>query len=222
MIKIYILLNNNVPFYIGKTKNSLVKRNGQHMYKYGNSTKIELLDNIHDENWKFWESYYIDLFKSWGFKLLNQNEGGGGPSHHTIETRLKISNRKNKKTTSIFQYSKDGQFINKFNSVKDALSSIGRKGSFIASLTRKNLKTSFGYIWRYAKNDNRDLTISNHKHCIPIFQYDLDMNFIQEWSSATEASNKLNLNLQGINNCCKNKTNTSGNYIWKYKIKIIK
>jgi hypothetical protein len=95
-VYIYCLFKNNTPFYVGKTKNTLPKRERQHQLKYGNNIKIFELDECEDkkETWKFWEQFYIELFKSWGFGLLNQNEGGGGPSFHTEESRLKMKSIK--------------------------------------------------------------------------------------------------------------------------------
>ena len=89
---IYYLHNgDNIPFYIGKTKNKNLHRNYQHKYTYGNNTILEILDEIPTEDWKFWERYYINLFKSWGFELENKNNGGGGPSFYTNESKNKKS-----------------------------------------------------------------------------------------------------------------------------------
>lgn len=50
-----------------------------------------------------------------------------------------------------------------------------------------------------------------------VYQYDLDMNFIKEWKSATEAGRKLKIFQQAIVACLKGRTKTAGKYIWKYK-----
>ena len=42
------------------------------------------------EDWKFWESYWIEQFRCWGFKLENKNNGGGGPSNYTEEQKQKM------------------------------------------------------------------------------------------------------------------------------------
>ena len=42
---IYYLHNgDNIPFYIGKTKNKNLHRNYQHKYTYGNNTILEILN----------------------------------------------------------------------------------------------------------------------------------------------------------------------------------
>ena len=48
----------------------------------------------------------------------------------------------------------------------------------------------------------------------PILQYDLDGNFVREWSSATDVSKEAQEN---ICNCLKGRYKTAYGYIWKYK-----
>lgn len=50
-----------------------------------------------------------------------------------------------------------------------------------------------------------------------IVQYDLNNNFIKEYSSLTLASINLNIDCSCITKCAKNKRKTAGGYIWKYK-----
>ena len=58
--------------------------------------------------------------------------------------------------------------------------------------------------------------ISNKRK--PVIQYDLEMNFIKEWSSAAEAANSFGNNSCGhICDCCNGKRNIAYGYIWKYK-----
>ena len=77
MIKIYYLRNkNNEIFYVGKTKNSLPIRLSQHnhnLQKGGiDKASIYLLDEVEENNWEFWERYWIQQFKQWGFNLSNK------------------------------------------------------------------------------------------------------------------------------------------------------
>tara|TARA_R110000803_G_scaffold107672_1_gene175821 strand:- start:53 stop:619 length:567 start_codon:yes stop_codon:yes gene_type:complete len=80
---IYYLHNgDNVPFYIGKSNTPHLRKTA-HKSKHGLDTLLEVLDEVPDDEWKFWETYYIGQFKVWGFALLNKNKGGGG-AHHPI------------------------------------------------------------------------------------------------------------------------------------------
>lgn len=49
-----------------------------------------------------------------------------------------------------------------------------------------------------------------------VFQYDINMNFIKEWSSATEAWRNLTIHKNNIMKCCKGEQKTAGGYIWRY------
>ena len=51
-----------------------------------------------------------------------------------------------------------------------------------------------------------------------VIQYDMNNNFIKEWSSIKEAGNSLNIDRGSINNCCLEKKYKSvGGFIRKYK-----
>ena len=76
MTKIYVLERNGVPFYIGKA-NDTIRRKHKHYQTYGTDITLSIIDEV--EDWKYWEEYWIEQFKVWGFNLLNQNKGGGGP-----------------------------------------------------------------------------------------------------------------------------------------------
>lgn len=58
----------------------------------------EKFDEVPSDEWEFWESYYISLFKSWGFDLTNQNEAKIG-AKHTEESKKRMSELKKKNPT---------------------------------------------------------------------------------------------------------------------------
>ena len=51
----------------------------------------------------------------------------------------------------------------------------------------------------------------------PVLQFDLDGNFIKEWTSQAEASKILNIHDSTINQVLQKNKKTAGGYIWKYK-----
>lgn len=92
---IYILSDpiTNEIRYVGKTIN-IERRLNQHvaesvkaknhkaswiksLIKKGVVPKIEIIDEIKDENWEWLEIYWISQFKAWGFDLVNSTTGGG-------------------------------------------------------------------------------------------------------------------------------------------------
>jgi hypothetical protein len=50
-----------------------------------------------------------------------------------------------------------------------------------------------------------------------VLQYDINNNFIREWSYAGEASKILGIHIQGIFSCCLGIQKTHKGFIWKYK-----
>jgi len=80
--------------YIGKTKYS---RESIHRRTFGSQityTYIDEIEGCKKEDWKPLEIFWIEQFRQWGFKLMNKNEGGGGPISHTEETRQKMRHPK--------------------------------------------------------------------------------------------------------------------------------
>ena len=102
---------------------------------------------------------------------------------------------------------------------------------------RKRYKTAGGFQWEY-KKDDIDLYIESvgkkinrtEKHCNnisigkigkglkPIFQLDLEGNFIKKWNSQSEASNSTKISIGNINLCLKGHNKTSGGFKWVYDI----
>jgi nitrous oxide reductase accessory protein NosL len=196
MVKIYFLHNgNNIPFYVGETSQPLKYRLSHHKRKLGNKIYIELIEEVKD--WRFWEKHYISLFKSWGFKLTNKNNGGGGCEKgipkHTIESRKKIG------------ASKKGKTLSNETKLKQSISNKGisrNKGNSFAK----------GHILPLESISN---IVKKRKKII--YQLDKQDNIIKEWPSIKEASLELKIQSSDINNCCKGKNKTAGGYKFKYK-----
>ena len=77
------------------------------------------------------------------------------------ETRKKMSESRkgtcmprgkdSKKAVAINQYDKDGNFIKNFGSISDAARELGCQSSGINFCLKGRLKSSAGYVWKYAK-----------------------------------------------------------------------
>lgn len=50
----------------------------------------------------------------------------------------------------------------------------------------------------------------------PIYQYDLDGNFIRRWDSMNEARDFYHLGINSLRNACKRKSGIHKGFIWKY------
>lgn len=196
MVRIYFLhIGDNIPFYVGETSKTLKKRLNDHKRKYGNHIKIELLEEV--EDWRFWESYWICQFKTWGYKLTNKNNGGGGcekgTPKHTLESRKKIGEPRKGKPLSIETRLKQ---------------SISNKG------ISRNKGNSYAKGHKLSSKSIQNIIEKRKK---PIYQLDKQNNIIKEWPSIKEASQILNIQSSDINNCCRGKNKTAGGYKFKYK-----
>jgi len=197
----YLHKNNNIPFYIGKTIN-IKQRKQSHKNKFNSKILLEIIDEVPTSEWKFWEKYYISLFKSWGFKLDNKNNGGGGNTFLDQNTKDLISKKKK------------GVIYSKERNLKISIAQKGRKIS-----KEENIKRSLslkGYKHSIERNKKIGLTRKLNK-CNQKSIIQLDKNLIQinEFYSLTEAVIKTNI--KGIGNALTNRAKTAGGYIWKYK-----
>lgn len=231
-VYIYCLLDNNVPIYIGKTKNSLHKRKLQHQNRLNKKLEIFELDLVDETEFKLWESYYIDLFKSWNFTMLNQNKGGGGPLFHSDESKSKMkyhphlgtSEKLKGKPRPDVSKSRKGTKLSEETKLKIKKAKTNhecyknpKRGEKIKETNKKN----------YEPNSERNKKISSKLlgrktswmvyRKKPIIQYNIDMTFIKEWPSASDAGVFINKKPSAINECCLGKRKTAYGYIWKYK-----
>lgn len=234
MIIIYYLIENNTPFYIGKTKNSLLIREYQHKKRLNKNIQLIELDVVDINEWKFWESYWIEQFRQWGFNLENKNKGGGGPSFHTesSKNKMKSTPRPNTSKKLLGQKRPDvsnrlkGQTLSLNTKQKISKSKIGH--NCYKDLNRnENIKKS--NIIHYQEGSDRNKKISQKikgrknfwitkLKSIPIIQYDKNNNLIKEWNSASEAAKHINKPSSAITECCHNKRKTAYGYKWTFKL----
>lgn len=233
---IYCLFNNNGPFYIGKTKNSLKKREKQHQKRLKDNCEIFKLDLVNENEWKFWEQYYIDLFKSWNFNLKNKNKGGGGPSSHTENTRQKMSNTSRPGTSQKLKGIKrpdvskrfKGQYF-KPETIQKIIDKKTNHPCYSDPARGEKIKNSNQIHYQDGSDRNikiqqkltgREITWSD-KFKIPILQYDKQGNFIKEWESATDIGIFLNKQPSALTECCLGKRKSAYGFIWKYKLNLL-
>lgn len=83
---------------------------------------------------------------------------------------------------------------------------------------QENRKHAYKIGLRGDRESIRKMCIKNGKKaCKAICQFDIKGNFIKEWESQTKASMHLNINRTSIGNCLKNRNQTAGGYVWKFK-----
>lgn len=225
MVWIYYLEKNDIPFYIGKTKN-LRSRRGRHRSTYGKNINLNELDQVPINEWVFWERHYISLFKSWGFNLINQNEGGGGPTKYTeesknkmklswtLERREKISNLSSLPKSDEHKKRIGLSLKNKKRSkevgINISLSKKGksspRKGKILKDSTKLKMSIS------------KKKLINLNKHFLkPIDQFELCGKYVKSWDSPKEAGFFFKIDSVNIRAAARGKQKTAGGFKWKYK-----
>lgn len=98
MVYIYTLSDSSGVRYVGKTNNINLRlknhinesKKNNRCYNYRTNwiislinkdelPIIEVLDIVPDDEWMFWEIFWISQIKSWGFNLVNGTLGGENP-----------------------------------------------------------------------------------------------------------------------------------------------
>lgn len=127
-----------------------------------------------------------------------------------------------KEMIKVCQYSKDGDFIFKWDSADEAGLAIGVNGRTIRACCRDNYKTVGGFIWRYEFQELTKEHIiwcnewKNPKLHKAVDQYSKDGKFIATYESRTEAELKTGVDKSAIGRCCEDKQRTSMGYIWRH------
>lgn len=203
----------NQPFYIGVGSDSKGKYYRAHQKTNRNKEWVEVvekanyeveivLDNLTKEEAYKSEKYFISYYKRLKYNGILVNISSGG------------------------QMGKSGVKDSEETKLKKSLASIGKSKTLqwkiSQSISRKGKKR--GKLPWLENNLERNKKISLSKKGkpsykkTPITQYSKKGEFIQDFPSITEASSILNLSLNGINNMLKNKTKTSGGFVWKYNL----
>lgn len=120
---------------------------------------------------------------------------------------------------SVDQYSLDGDFIKRWEAVKDVEEVLGIYRKAISNCCSGRSKTAGGYVWRRVLSKDIIYKIevdTMNSVPTPIEQYDLLNNYIKTWKTAALAGRELNISSSDIIQCCKGRLKTSGGYIWKY------
>lgn len=229
MINIYTLTDPRTGDvrYVGKTKQNLSDRLQSHLAdtrkgirshkvswlrqlrSVGLIPVIEILDEVPDDEWKFWERFWIQQIRAWGFNLTNTLGGGEGLSFGNQTSfkpgftpwnkgtaRIKIlKNNRGKAGRSLDTQFKSGMMPwNKNNPGYTT-----KKRGYITpdSVRQKISKTLVG---------------NNNKPTRPVKQLTTDGNLVAEFISVRAA--QQDTGIRGISNVLTGRSKTAGGYIW--------
>lgn len=193
------LINNKG--YIGKSKN-IPKRWEKHLYA--------LKSNTHPN------SHLQSSFNKYGevnfsFLILTSFEEIEEITLNKLEIKLI---KEYKSHIDLYGYNKTfgGEGASHIDSVKQKISNT-LKGRPLDDRRKEILKQAN----TGRKQSKEEIKKRTEKQKIKILQYDLEMNFIREWSSMKEAANELGIYESGINSCVNGKQKFSKGFIWKRK-----
>jgi group I intron endonuclease len=207
------------------------------LLKNENFPILDIIDEVFVDDWRFWESYWIEQFKAWGFKLTNSTKGGdGGDTYNNLteskkkEFREKTSKlhkgrKRSKETCKNIKLAKTGDknpmYKKEFsNEHKDKISkSLNEfystnknvnKGKKLSQETKELISKNNAKYWLGKKLSKEQVSKMSKK----ILQYTMDGVFVKEWDSIAEAQRTLGLSK--ISRVCNGKSKHSGKFIWKF------
>jgi group I intron endonuclease len=192
---------------------------------------LEILDVIYDNNWDFWEEYWILQMKSWGFNLCNLTNGGDGVKTWSEEMRHNMS--KIKKGCKV--WNKDIPMTDitkhKISKAKTGTVSGFKNKKHTDEFKKTKSKEMSDY---YKENHHPRLGVKHSdeskklmsENCRvnklikkPILQYSTDEIFLKEWESVIDAGSALGIVPSNIRRVCKSNEfyRIIGGFKWKYK-----
>ena len=257
MVIIYILSDKEGNIrYVGKTSQYLKQRLYAHINECKTNRKshkiswiksllakgerplISVLQEVEEDNWIYWEKYWIEELRRRGHDLTNLCEGGQGGNgyKHTEESKQSMSKSKRgiklseehrksisesvkKKAEESPNYNRSGNNL-KQPIDRDLLYQLYITENLSTTLIAQKLNCSEKKVW-----DNlQDYGIKKDKRiwkkqCASrpkkiVLQYDLSGNLIKEWPSVVSVYKKLKINPA---KCCRGVQKTTGGFIWRYK-----
>ena len=206
--------------------------------------KIEILDEVPSNEWEFWETYWISQLKCWGFKLTNISPGGYN-NNYKRNNKTKQKMRQSKLGTTLSDTHKK-QISDSIKKVSKERPNYNRSGNNIKNIINKDLlyklyidenlsmpkiskKIGFSEkkIWQSLQEYNikKDKSIWKKQLSTqpkkPVLQYNLDGEFMKEWSSPIDIHKEYGYNKSNIANVCRGVAKTCNGFIWRYKNEFI-
>lgn len=176
--------------------------------KYGKDNfQIEVIELIKDEDYdqlKEREIYWINEFDSYNREVgYNLTLGGDGTfgKFHSDETKNKIRQKALGRTWSEEQKAKASETHKAKEYDHNEMSNRCKKGNEI----------------RWSNPEEHDKASVNNPNNRKVYQYDKDMNFINEYRSCAEAGRTIGSTYQNIATCARGRIKSAYGFIWKYQ-----
>lgn len=144
----------------------------------------------------------------------NRTKGGDG-TVGLKRSNEQVQNLKNLLSKPVYQRELDGTFVKKWNSAREIEKETGYFRQCITACCNGKVSQAYGYLWSHHKDYIGHK--GRRKDCKPVFQYDLNGNFIKEWESVTDIQEELGYHKNNISHCCLGTNPSSYGYIWSYE-----
>jgi hypothetical protein len=228
MYYVYVLIDprNNQPFYVGKGKGNRVE---SHYYNCAYNKKINLHKSRKIEKLKKlgYKPKYKIVFESSDVKLVFEEEkrliakwGRSGYDEDGILTNISLGgDNPPSLSRPVKQYNLFGEYIQTFPSCLAAGNFCHEKSCAITMCCRKKQKrrTAWGYLWAYAEEE-LDLNWCFGGRKKPVYQWDLEGNFVNKFINGTEATVQFNRKGNQIYKAITNKASLFG-FRWTNEFK---
>ena len=200
----------------------------------GNRPILEIIDVVSCEEWEFWESYYISLYRSWGFNLTNLTNGGGGSlggswnkgRRHSVETIEKIKERrKHQKVIRRVINEKEREkcreaikiLHEKRKGQKDSEETKLKRGKSVSISLKKSYSEGRITAWNKGKKMDKEFILKNYPFKKPVVKLSLENVLIDTYNSAAEAAKTdATYSKSKIGKCCLKKQSTHRGFRWLF------
>ena len=151
------------------------------------------------------EIMYISIYNSYRDGYNCTTGGGGAVACSTV-------------IRSVDRYSIKGEYIDTWDSISSAARELGVPSNRITQACSGKYihRTSGGYLWKYT-DDSSAISL---KPMLKVYQYDLNMNLINEYSSIKEASESTGISSRMITKNVNNECSQTHSFIFKREYNI--
>lgn len=238
---IYVLHNTiNDKLYIGKTVNpNYYHRMSQH-YTATEKGVTKLYRALRKYNWDNFNIYIIfqseilennienkiylnNILSEKEIQFINLYDTVKNGYNTTLggEGTVGLSGELSKRSVPILQYTIDGKFIKEWSSINECANCLNLSSGTIHNALTFKLFSYKNYIWIYKHKYNENLlnlkiTLNNLKSnsIKNIYQFDLNGNFINHYTSIREASINTNTSEDNLYSCLNKNSYTANNFIF--------
>lgn len=214
--KIYIGQTVNVQNRLTKYKNLFCKGQTKlfsSIKKYGwEKHKFEIIHECPIDTSDYWEIFYIKKFKTFDSKNgLNLTSGGkkGTMSEQGKEKLRKYFTGRKRSPETIEKMKKSLKGRKPWNK-GIPMTEEGKENLRLKNLGKKHSEET--------RKKQSIKTKGRSKNGRRVFQYNLSLNFIQEFCSIRNASKTLNIGERNISQALTKDSKTAGGFKWRYKL----